>query len=125
MNENELSKIIVNAAFKVHKELGPGLLENVYTECLLLELIDAGLNVEKEAVLPVFYKNKKIKLGYRLDLWVEKKLIVELKCVDKINPVYQAQILTYLKLTNNKLGLLINFNVPLIKDGIKRIVNGL
>ncbi len=125
MTENELSKIVVNAAYQVHKELGPGLLENVYAECLLLELIDAGLNAEKETVLPVFYKNVKIKLGYRLDLWVEKKLIVELKCVDKINPIYQAQILTYLKLTNNKLGLLINFNVPLIKDGIKRIVNGL
>ncbi len=79
MNENELSKIVVNAAYQVHKELGPGLLENVYAECLLLELNEAGLNVEKEAILPVYYKNKKINLGYRLDLWVERKLIVELK----------------------------------------------
>jgi GxxExxY protein len=124
MTENELSKIAVNAAFQVHNELGPGLLENVYQECLYAELKDVGVQVEKEVVLPVIYKSKKIALGYRLDLWLEKKLILELKCVDGFHPIHQAQILTYLKLTQNKLGLLINFNVPLFKDGIKRVING-
>lgn len=124
MTENELSKIVVDAAYQVHTELGAGLLENVYQECLFSELTDAGLKVEKEVILPVVYKNKKIDLGYRLDIWVEKKMILELKCVDSFMPIHKAQLLTYLKLTNNKLGLLINFNVPLIKDGIKRVING-
>jgi len=125
MTENDLSKIVVNAAFQVHNELGPGLLENIYEECLFSELQDAGIEVDKEVVLPVTYKNKKMDLGYRLDIWVEKKLIIELKCVDYFIPIHKAQLLTYLKLTNNRLGLLINFNVPLIKDGIKRVVNNL
>jgi GxxExxY protein len=125
MTENDLSRIVVNASFQVHNELGPGLLENIYEECLFSELQDAGIHVEKEVVLPVTYKNKKMDLGYRLDIWVERKLIIELKCVDSFIPIHKAQLLTYLKLTNNRLGLLINFNVPLIKDGIKRIVNNL
>lgn len=125
MTENDLSRIVVNASFQVHNELGPGLLENIYEECLFSELQDAGIQVEKEVVLPVTYKNKKMDLGYRLDIWVERKLIIELKCVDSFVPIHKAQLLTYLKLTNNKLGLLINFNVPLIKDGIKRVVNNL
>lgn len=124
MTENELAKIVVNAAYQVHSELGPGLLENVYQECLYSEFKDAGVMVEKEVVLPVEYKNKIIELGYRIDLWIEKKLIIELKCADSFMPIHKAQLLTYLKLTNNKLGLLINFNVPLIKDGIKRVING-
>ncbi len=124
MTENELSKIVVNAAYQVHSELGPGLLENIYEECLFLELQDAGLKVEKQVYLPVTYKNKKMDLGYRLDIWVEKKLILELKCASSFIPIFHAQLLTYLKLTNNKLGLLINFNIPLIKDGIKRVING-
>jgi len=124
MSENELSKIVVNAAFQVHTELGAGLLENVYQECLFSELQDAGIKVKKEVALPVVYKNKKIELGYRIDLWIENKLIIELKCVDSFMPIHKAQLLTYLKLTNNKLGLLINFNVPLIKNGIKRVING-
>ncbi|HET8860571.1 GxxExxY protein [Marivirga sp.] len=125
MTENDLSRIVVNASFQVHNELGPGLLENIYEECLFSELQDAGIHVEKEVVLPVKYKNKKMDLGYRLDIWVERKLIIELKCVDSFIPIHKAQLLTYLKLTNNRLGLLINFNVPLIKDGIKRVVNNL
>ncbi|WP_296623697.1 GxxExxY protein [Marivirga sp.] len=124
MSENELSKIVVNAAYQVHTELGAGLLENVYQECLFSEITDAGLKVQKEVVLPVVYKNKKIELGYRIDLLVEDKLIIEIKCVDSFMPIHKAQLLTYLKLTNNKLGLLMNFNVPLIKDGIKRVING-
>lgn len=125
MTENELSKIVVNAAYQVHLELGPGLLENIYEECLFSELQDAGILVEKQVVLPVIYKDKKMDLGYRLDIWVERKLILELKCVDSFIPIHKAQLLTYLKLTNNKLGLLMNFNVSLIKDGIKRVVNNL
>ena len=103
MTENDLSRIVVNASFQVHNELGPGLLENIYEECLFSELQDAGIHVEKEVVLPVTYKNKKMDLGYRLDIWVERKLIIELKCVDSFIPIHNAQLLTYLKLTNNRL----------------------
>ncbi len=124
-NENELSKIIVDCAFKVHKNLGPGLLENSYEVCLYHELSKRGLKVEKQKGLPLLYDDIKLEVGYRLDILVEEKVIIEVKSVSAFDDVHFAQILTYLKLTQCKLGLLINFNVPLIKNGIKRVVNKL
>lgn len=125
MSENELAKVIVNACFTVHKELGPGLFESVYEQCLYHELIQSGLLVERQKELPVIYKSHKMELGFRTDLIVAQKVIVEIKSVEGIAAVHQKQLLTYLRLTNLKLGLLINFNEALIKDGIKRIVNNL
>jgi GxxExxY protein len=108
----------------VHKTLGPGLLENAYEECLFYELKQSGLFIERQKALPLVYESVKLELGYRVDLLVENKLIVELKAVEAINDVHLAQVLTYLKLSNCKLGLLINFNVSLLKNGIKRVING-
>ena len=125
MTENELSKIIVNACFQIHKEIGPGLFESVYEECLYFELIQQGLHVERQKELPVVYKGIKMEVGFRTDLIVEHKVIVEIKSVELIAPVHQKQVLTYLRLTGSKLGLLINFNEALIKDGIQRIVHNL
>lgn len=125
MTENELSKIIVNACFQIHKELGPGLFESVYEECLYFELIHQGLHVERQKELPVVYKGIKMEVGFRTDLIVEHKVIVEIKSVELIASVHQKQVLTYLRLTGSKLGLLVNFNEALIKDGIQRIVNNL
>src|SRR6478609_6388543 len=125
MTENELSKIIVNTCFQIHTELGPGLFESVYEECLYYELIQEGLFVERQKELPVIYKNIKMEVGFRTDLIVEKKVIIEIKSVELIVPVHQKQLLTYLRLTGLKLGLLVNFNEALIKDGIQRIVNNL
>lgn len=125
LTENEIGKIIVDCALTVHKELGPGLLESTYEACLKYELIQSGLYVESQKELPVIYKDIKLEIGYRLDLLVNKKVIIEVKSVDTLNEVHLAQLLTYLKLTNCKLGYLINFNVKMIKDGIKRVVNGL
>ena len=119
---NQLSGKIVNAAYQVHKTLGPGLLEYVYSSCLKVELQDQGLELSSEVLLPVVYKNHTIDLGYRLDLLVGSEIIVELKAADQLVPVHKAQLLTYLKLTHKRLGLLINFNVPLIKDGIARLI---
>ena len=124
-SEDELSEIIVHAALQVHEELGPGLLESVYEKCLLYELEKAGVSVVAQALLPVEYKEIHIESGLRLDLWVEQKVIVEIKAVKTLEDIHTAQLLTYLKMTDNRLGLLINFNVTLIKNGIKRIVNGL
>ena len=124
MTENEISKIVVNCVFKVHKELGPGLMESVYQKCLTYELIKSGLNIETEKTMAVNYYDVVLDSGYRLDIWIEKKVIIELKAVEYLNEVHLAQILTYLKLTDNKLGLLINFNVAKIKNGIKRVING-
>lgn len=124
MSENEISKIIVNSAFDVHKELGPGLLESVYENCLLYELEELGLKVKQQPALPVYYKGIRMDIGFRLDLWVEEKVIIEVKAVKELEDIHLAQILNYLKLTDNKLGLLINFNVPLLKQGIKRVING-
>lgn len=118
---NLLSKKVLDSAFKVHKELGPGLLESVYETCLFYELKKLGLNVEKQVKLPIFYDGIKLDAELRLDIWLEKKLIVEVKSVETLLPVHQAQLLTYLKLAKNRLSLLINFNVPLLKNGIKRI----
>lgn len=125
MKENEISKIVVECALKVHRELGPGLLESAYEECLYYELIKTGLLIEKQKPLPLIYEDVKLEIGYRVDLFVEKKVIIEVKSVDALNDIHLAQILTYLKLSNCKLGMLINFNVTLIKNGIKRVVNNL
>lgn len=125
MTENELSKIIVDTAFKIHSNLGPGLLESVYEEIMYFELQKKGLYVERQKGIPVVWDSLKMELGFRADLIVEKKVIIELKSVDAIAPVHPKQLLTYLKLTGLKLGLLINFNEPLIKDGLIRIVNSL
>ena len=125
MSENELSKIIVNACFDVHSELGPGLFESVYEQCLYFELTQAGLLVERQKELPVIYKSNAMELGFRTDLIVDKKVIVEIKSIEGIAPVHHKQLLTYLRLTGLKLGLLVNFNEALIKDGVKRIVNNL
>lgn len=125
LNENELSKIIVNCALKVHRNLGPGLLESSYEECLAFELRKAGLFIEKQKQLPLIYEEVHLEVGYRIDLLVENKVVIEVKSVEALNDVHLAQVLTYLKLSNCKLGLLINFNVALIKNGIKRVVNKL
>ncbi|TXI63260.1 MAG: GxxExxY protein [Flavobacterium sp.] len=125
MTENELSRIVFDCALKVHQSLGPGLLESAYEECLFYELKKIGLNVEKQKALPLIYEEVKLDVGYRLDIIVENKLIIEIKSVEALNDVHFAQLLTYLKLTNCKLGLLINFNVSLIKNGVKRVVNNL
>ncbi len=125
MNENQLSSIVFNDALKVHRNLGPGLLESSYEECLFYELNKSGLFVERQKSLPLIYEDIRLDIGYRVDLLIEKKLIIELKSVDALNDIHFAQLLTYLKLSNCKLGLLINFNVTFIKNGIKRIANNL
>lgn len=125
MDENSLSNLVLNRAIKVHTTLGPGLLESAYQECLCFELVQAGLKVEKEKPLPLIYEAVKLECGYRVDLFVENKLIIEVKAVDILNEVHLAQVLTYLKLSDCKLGLLINFNVKLLKTGIRRVVNHL
>lgn len=125
MTENEISQLIIGCAIKVHTTLGPGLLESAYEECLYYELIKEGLKVEKQKSLPLIYKDIKLEIGYRLDLIIEDKVIVEIKACEGLNDIHLAQILTYLKLSNVKLGLLINFNVAKVKDGIKRVVNNL
>ncbi len=125
MTENEISRIVFNCALKVHKTLGPGLLENAYEECLFYELKQEGLNVIKQKALPLIYNDIKLEVGYRVDLLIENKVVLEIKAVESLNDIHLAQILTYLKLTNCKLGMLINFNVTLIKNGIRRVVNKL
>ncbi|HEX8566510.1 MAG TPA: GxxExxY protein [Pyrinomonadaceae bacterium] len=125
MDENSLSNLVINRAIKVHTALGAGLLESAYKECLFFELQKAGLKVEKEKALPLVYEEVKLECGYRIDLFVESKLVIEIKAVDGITDVHLAQVLTYLKLSGCKLGLLINFNVVRVKDGIRRVVNKL
>lgn len=122
MEFDELSNRVIGFAIAVHKELGPGLLENTYKQCLAYELAHAGIEYKMEAGLPVKYKNVHIDCGYRIDLLIEDQLIVELKTVDKIHPIHEAQILTYMKLSKIKVGLLMNFNVKRLKEGIKRFV---
>ncbi|QFG53820.1 GxxExxY protein [Chryseobacterium sp.] len=124
MNENDISKLIFDAGLKVHKALGPGLLESAYEECLYYELLKTGLFVEKQKPMPLIYEEVKLEVGYRIDLLVEGKVVIEVKSVDALNEVHLAQILTYLKLSNCKLGLLINFNTLLLKNGVKRVING-
>ena len=123
MNENELSKIIIGCAIEVHKKLGPGLLESAYQECLRYELQQAGLKVRKEKPMPIIYKDVKLDHGYRIDLLVENKVFIEIKTVGQFTDVHLAQILTYLKLGNYKLGILLNFHTTVLKNGIKRIIN--
>ena len=125
MTENELSYKIIGAALDVHKTLGVGLLESAYEVALAYELRELGFEVKSQVVLPLKYKSEVIDNAYRVDLIVEDKVIIEVKSVLEIHPIFYSQVLTYLKLTNIKLGLLINFNTPLVKDGIQRIVNKL
>ena len=123
MNMNQLSSKIIGAAIEVHKTLGPGLLESAYEECLCHELSIQELLFEKQKPLSIDYKGKKLNCGYRLDIVVEKAVIIEMKSCEKIEPIHKAQLLTYLKLSGLNLGLILNFNVPLMRDGIVRIVN--
>ena len=123
MEINDITNVIIGAAIKVHSELGPGLLESAYSECLAYELGEVGLKVEREKTMPVVYKGIQLECGYRIDLLVEDKVVVELKAVKSIGDVHMAQILTYLKLANCKIGLLINFNEYRVKDGIRRLIN--
>jgi GxxExxY protein len=123
MIENEISKKIIGCAIEVHRHLGVGLLESAYQTCLMYELQKAGLKVIKEKSMPIIYKDIKLDHGYRIDLLIEDKVVVELKTVDFLTDVHKAQVLTYLKLGNYKLGLLLNFKVTMLKDGIKRIIN--
>jgi GxxExxY protein len=125
MEENEITKAIVDAAFKVHTTLGPGLLESVYQAALVHELRKKGFALLVEHPIPVIYDNVRLEIGYLADLVVEEKVIVELKSVEQIAPVHLKQLLTYLRISGKKVGLLLNFNVPLIKNGIHRVVNGL
>ncbi len=119
---NELARQVVDAAFAVHQTLGAGLLESVYETCLCYELKKRKVSFQKQVSLPVVYDGITLEAGLRLDIWVDKQLVIELKAVEHITNVHQAQLLTYLKLTNNRLGLLINFNTARIKDGIKRVI---
>ena len=121
---NNLSRQIINAAIEVHKELGPGLLESVYEYCLLDELKSNGIFAERQVQLPIHYKGRNLGKDFVIDILVEDKIVLELKSVETILPVHEFQLLTYLKLSNKKLGLLINFNVALLKEGIRRKING-
>lgn len=123
MIENEISNKIIGCAIKVHTLLGPGLLESAYQACLYYELMKAGLEVRKEVPMPIVYEEVKLDHGYRIDLLVENRVVVEIKTVEAFTDVHSAQVLTYLRLGNYKLGLLINFHVSLLKQGIKRIIN--
>ena len=124
MSENEISSKIIGAAIEVHKQLGPGLLESTYETCLAYELKQLGLDVKQQIALPVVYKEVKLDAGYRIDLLIENKVIVEIKSVEALADIHTAQLLTYLKLKDLKLGLLINFNSVRVVDGLKRILNG-
>ncbi len=123
MHENEISNIIIGCAIEIHRTLGPGLLESAYRECLFYELREKGLGVTKEKPMPIIYKEVKLDHGYRIDLLVENKVVVELKRAEAITDVHVAQLLTYLRLGDYRLGLIINFQTKLLKDGIKRIIN--
>ncbi|HKI36645.1 MAG TPA: GxxExxY protein [Gemmataceae bacterium] len=125
MTENELATIAVDIAFKIHSRLGPGLLESVYEAIMLYELRKRGLRAEKQVPVPVIWEEVKLEIGFRADIIVEGKLILELKSCEAVEPVHKKQLLTYLRLADCRLGLLINFNVPLIKHGISRVVNNL
>ena len=120
---NEITESIIGAAIAVHRALGPGLLESAYEACLAYDLVDSGFLVERQKGLPVVYRGVELDCGYRIDLLVENKVIVELKAVEKILPIHEAQLLSYLKLSGCKVGLLINFNVKVLKTGIRRLIN--
>jgi GxxExxY protein len=123
--EDVLSREVIGAAIEVHRHLGPGLFGSACEECLCRELADRGLMFERQKVLPVIYKGRALECGYRLDVVVEGLVILELKAVDRLEPIHTAQVLTYLKLSQLKLGILVNFNVPVLKTGVKRVVNQL
>ncbi len=125
MNENEISQLVIGLCIKVHKKLGPGLLESSYEECLCYELSKNNLKFSRQQTIPIIYDEIKLDHGFRADIIIENKVIVEIKSIETLQPVHSAQLLTYLRLTDIKLGLLINFNTYLIKEGIKRIVNNL
>jgi GxxExxY protein len=125
MTENQIAVAVVDAAFKIHTTLGPGLLESVYESTLEYELRKRGLSVRRQISLPVYYEGLKLELGYRVDLIVGDKVIIEIKSIEALAPIHKRQLLTYLRLANMRLGLLINFNVERVKDGIQRVVNGL
>ncbi|SFI30453.1 GxxExxY protein [Halpernia frigidisoli] len=124
MSENEISKIVFELGLKIHKTLGPGLLENAYEECLFYEISKAGLFVQRQKPLPLVYEDIRLEVGYRVDLIVENKFIIEVKSAENLHPIHLAQLLTYLKLSNCKLGYLMNFNTFLFKNGVKRVING-
>jgi GxxExxY protein len=124
MSENELARVVFNCGLKVHRELGPGLLESVYEECLYHELKQLNLNVKRQKEIPIYYKNVKLESGFRADIVINDKLLLELKSVESVSSVHLAQIITYLKMSKIKLGLLINFNEMLFKNGIQRVING-
>ena len=125
MTENELSTIVIGEAIEVHRQLGPGLLESVYEHCLCYRLVQKGLRIERQKPIPLVFEEVKLECGFRCDILVEGKLILEVKAVDALNDIHVAQVLTYLKMTSTKLGLLLNFNVVLLKDGLQRVVNNL
>lgn len=125
MTENEIASKTIGLAIEVHKALGPGLLESAYKECLYFKIIQAGLFAEKEKPMPLVFEDVSLECGYRIDILVANKLVIELKSVEALNDVHLAQTLTYMKLGDYKLGLLINFNVALLKNGIKRVANGI
>ena len=125
LTENQIATAMVNAAIHVHRQLGPGLLESVYEECLYYTLLKRGYNVEKQLTLPVYFEEIKMEVGFRTDLLVERKVIIEVKSVEKLNDIHLAQTLTYIKLSNCKLGILINFNTVKVVEGIRRVVNNL
>jgi GxxExxY protein len=124
MTDNELTRKVIGLAIEVHKGLGPGLLESVYKECLYFKIKQAGMKVEKEKSFPIVFEGLKLECGYKVDLFIENKLVIELKSVEAINPIHMAQTLTYLRLGEVRYGLLINFNVKLLKEGVVRLVNG-
>ncbi|WP_317043247.1 GxxExxY protein [Chryseobacterium sp. OV279] len=125
ITENELSKVVFDAGLKIHKKLGAGLFEHVYEECLFYELSKTGLLIERQKLFPIIYEDLKIENAFRLDMIIENKLILEIKTVEYINSIHKAQLLTYLKMTNSKLGLLLNFQSDVFKNGVTRIVNHL
>ncbi len=120
---SELTKTIIGCAINVHSQLGPGLLESAYKECLAYDLLNAGLEIQKERALPLIYNDVKLECGYRADIIVESKIIIEIKSVEFLNDIHLAQVLTYLKLSNAEIGLLMNFNVLRMKEGIRRLIN--
>ena len=125
MTENQIAAIVVDAALKIHKILGPGMLESVYQATLTYELRKRGLQVDEQTPVPVYYETVKLELAFRVDLLIDEKVVVEIKSIERLAPVHRAQLLTYLRLMDLRLGLLINFNVELIRDGIQRVVNKL
>jgi GxxExxY protein len=124
MQDNEITEHIIGCAIRVHRNLGPGLLESVYVNCLILEFKRLGLKFEREKAVPIIYEGEKLDCGFRLDLLIEDRIIVEAKAIETLEDIHVSQLLTYLRLSNRKLGLLINFNVTLLKEGIKRVKNG-